>query len=271
MIRSSILTLILAAASSAAPVYLSVNNNNPNDNRLVTVDAGTGAINDVGGLGLTNVDIEGLALNPTNFALYGIDDNQSRFISINPATGAGTPISTFSFDVDDAGLAFSSNGTLYFANTRTGDTQFELYTVNPATGAATLVGALSQKVNDLAFFGSTLYGLGNTELLTVNPTTAAITSVGALGRTVLDGDLVFDVAGNGYGVRDLAPDNSGSTEIFQINRLTGAASGGITVGSANNPITLETLTSPTPEPATMFFVSAALVGLGLTRRRWKNQ
>ena len=268
MIRSGILGLFLGVAASAAPLFFSVNNNNTDNNVLVTVDLGTGSIREIGGLGLTNVDIEGLARNPTNSLLYGVDDNLDRLIQINTGTGAGTVVNTFGFDVNDVGLAFGPGGTLYFANTRTDDALPELYTVNPTDGSSTLVGALSQKLSGIAFYGGVLYGLGNTQLVTVDPSTAAVSVIGDLGRPVLDGALGFDSAGNGFGVRDLAPDNSGSTEIFQINRITGAASGSIVVGTANSPtpVTLEAL-AEVPEPGTIAFVAAGLAGLVVARRR----
>jgi len=73
-------------------------------------------------------------------------------------------------------LSFSYN-TLYMA---TGGNQ--LYTLDETNGAATLVGNTGVTLTDIAFAGSTLYGVSFSNLYTVNPDTGASTFKVSLGN-----------------------------------------------------------------------------------------
>ena len=121
-------------------------------------------------------------------------------------------------------MAASSANVLFF--TGNGAVGANLRTVNSATGLTTVVAAMTgpaggNRINALAFSGSTLYGsrtaaasLGSvTDLITINTTTAVIT---VRGTSVVNLDAIaFDVNGTLY-----AADGGGgnpSTRLYTLN------------------------------------------------------
>ena len=112
------------------------------NSNLFTINTATGAATLVGSFGASVNDVS--ALQFINGILYALDVGASNdvFGSVNPTTGAFTPIGLTGFNcIGFAGLAHDANGNTYLACPVNGIN--ELFTVNLATGAATLVGPLT--------------------------------------------------------------------------------------------------------------------------------
>lgn len=130
---------------------------------LYSVDADTGAATLIGSTGLLRQDgitqnrVSGIAIDPTDGRLYGIFGSAcsgARLITIDPITGAGTPIGFLqgaNFDAsDDTGdgnvnvgggclggsdaLIFGDDGTLYAGGWNGGTPGGKLLTVNKTSG-----------------------------------------------------------------------------------------------------------------------------------------
>jgi hypothetical protein len=182
------------------------------NNELGTVDVTTGAVTDIGPLG---VDITDIAFAP-NGTLYGI--TSASLYRINSATGAAVRIGSHGIDGANA-LVFGSDGTLYAASA----TSTELYTINPATGGSTDLGSIGYASGgDLAFNNGYLYmSSADGELIRISVTTYAFSNyafvngldVGSLGFQNVDG-LATGSDGVLYGVS--------GTEVFSVNTSTGA-------------------------------------------------
>lgn len=88
-------------------------------------------------------DVTGLAA--CNTTIYGlVDGANAQLVTIDPATGAVTPVGNLGVTVsDDGGLAMGSDGVLYLVPDNNGSGPSILYTVNKATGAATAVGNIT--------------------------------------------------------------------------------------------------------------------------------
>lgn len=182
------------------------------NNELGTVDVATGAVTDIGPLG---VEITDIAFAP-NGTLYGITG--ASLYRINSATGAAVRIGSHGIDGANA-LVFGSDGTLYAASA----TSTELYTINPATGGSTDLGSIGyESGGDLAFNNGQLYMSSATgDLISIDVTTYAYSNfafvngfdVGSLGFQNVDG-LATGSDGVLYGVS--------GTQIFSVNTSTGA-------------------------------------------------
>jgi hypothetical protein len=175
--------------------------------QLVTIDPATGTatrvgdLSDAGGVFYQMGDIRF-----SGDVLYGYgfkDDGGSggyELVSVDPATGAVTTISTGNGGGYGVGFAFDDMNRLIIAGKNVGS---ELDTLDTATGSATplatLDGTLERNtdvapVNALAFEDGTLYGAVNTGvysgsgtaagpegvLITIDPATGHVTEVGAL-------------------------------------------------------------------------------------------
>jgi hypothetical protein len=107
------------------------------------------------------------------------------------------------------------------------DPTSNLYTLDAATGSSHLVGAVGiASVTDIAFHGSTLYGINFTQFLRLNPDTGAGVVVGAIG--------------GGFGTNGLAVASDGTVyaasggQLIKINPVTGA---GTLVGNFGGGLT----------------------------------
>ncbi|MBI5676715.1 MAG: IPTL-CTERM sorting domain-containing protein [Nitrospirae bacterium] len=177
---------------SPGNVLFAADNSN---NRLVTLDPATGAVDTViGPFGIGTV--EGLAFHPTSGALFGIDVVGDNLLAINTTTGAATVIGSFGVQGAFAGLSFSRNGnTLYGVNFDDGG----LYTINTTTGAATLIGtgaigplglATDPETGDL--YVAEWRGGADMTLAIVSPVNGSRTNVGTMvGAQQIEG-LAFE-------------------------------------------------------------------------------
>jgi hypothetical protein len=200
--------LLLPARIFAGPVvYI----DDVND-ELGTVDVATGAVTDIGPLG---VDITDIAFAP-NGTLYGI--SFASLYRINAATGATVLIGSHGIDGANA-LVFGADGTLYAASA----TSTELYTINPSTGGSTDLGDIGfESGGDLAFNGGNLYmSSADGDLIEIS-----ISSYFYSGYTYVSG---MDIGSTGFqNVDGLATGSDGvlygvsGTEIFSVNTSTGA-------------------------------------------------
>lgn len=124
------------------------------DDILVTIDVATGAVSNIGSMGIDQV--QALAFAPDG-TLYGWDGN-AGLLTVDPSTGAATDVNgavggTFAIQA----IEFGPDGTLYGA-------QNELFTISLADGSTVTVGSGSYSdVRGLAFVpepGSGLLVLG---------------------------------------------------------------------------------------------------------------
>jgi len=128
-------------------------------------------------VGYTGYPIYGLTFIP-NGTLYGLASGSSSLFSINPKTGAATPVGTLTgagfgsatsyYDIrsDNAGHIYLLNGS---------DT---LYTVNLTNLQVSLVGTIGFTVYNLDFEDGTLYGFTDgKQIISINTTTGVGTVV----------------------------------------------------------------------------------------------
>jgi hypothetical protein len=159
------------------------------DESLLTIDTTTGAASTVGAFG-TSIWPNSLAFS-TSDELFAIQNVGSRFLSIDPATGASTQIgltgSVGLYSVD--GLAFDAAGTLFGVgyidmNDMSARIQ-SLFTVDTATGVGSIMVTLNGTPNNIegiAFASDgTLYGVDTTtssRLVSIDPATGNVTDIG---------------------------------------------------------------------------------------------
>lgn len=106
--------------------------------------------------------------------------------------------------------------TLYTATNYNSEADSSLYTIDDSTGAATLIGSTGVTLTDIAFSGSTLYGVTYNDFYTVNPETGMSTLVGSTGYSGVN-TLDVDKDGTIYSADFL------TRELLTINPATGAA------------------------------------------------
>lgn len=210
---------------------------------LYRVDLATGQATRLGPIGYN--DVEGLAISPQG-VLYGVADatvgngsgTTDFLLRIDQTTGAGTLVGQLAGLAGqgptgnlDYGLAFTCDGRLWLSS----DTTDELWEVDPANAVPRRVGSTGQALSGLAGSGNELYGvsIGNTPALyRIDTATAASTLVGPLnaGGVVDDAGLDFDATGRLWALLDPEPAAVGVTRIAQLNRTTGAADVGASIG-----------------------------------------
>jgi hypothetical protein len=138
-----------------------------------TVNQDTGAATAVGPVGYF---VNGLVVSSTGI-VYG--SGNSQLLTINPATGAGTPIGTGIGFTSSGDLAFDANGNLYMSARDTQRTD-SLVSIDPTTGVrADDLGQIGKpNVLGLGFSFGTLFGVDvQGDLLTINPATGAGTVI----------------------------------------------------------------------------------------------
>jgi hypothetical protein len=108
------------------------------------------------------------------------------------------------------------------------DLTSSLYTIDPVTASARLVGPCGMaSVTDIAFHGSTLYGISFSQFLRLNPDTGHATVIGPIGGSFSTNGLAVASDGIIY-----ASTNGG--QLISINPVTGA---GTAVGNFGGGLT----------------------------------
>lgn len=94
------------------------------------------------------------------------------------------------------------------------DNTSQLYRVDPLTGAASLIGPVGfSSVTDIAWDGTTLYGITSSQLISINTTTGAGTLIGAHGTS--SNALESDASGQLYMM--------GGNNVYTLNKVTAVA------------------------------------------------
>ena len=238
----------LSATIAAAPVGYSINADSPTDNAdsLYRIDLATGAetrIAPVRALGLTRIDVEGLAF-AADGTLYAADDDTLTFFPLNPDNALVDVANEETIDglptggANDFGMTFACDGNLYL----TSIAKASLYRMD-LEGNLTVVGAAEGKlspinISAIAAYGDPvrLYGLGSgadqdgvTEtpnLYELDLATGVANLVGPLGGAAgpyLQGGLAFDDAGQLWAITEGALFGWPS-QIMKISTDTGTAS-----------------------------------------------
>jgi streptogramin lyase len=158
--------------------------------QLLRVDAGTGAVAEVGAAGSTCLDF--LARSPADelFAITG--DSDLELVRVDSATAAVTPVGPLGVSVTGAqfvAMTFDPAGHLWAtinsgAEPCASEAATCLYSLDPTTGAATLVGGSAVgPVTGLAADCSGLYAATFTEsvLYRVDGTSGALAEIGPTG------------------------------------------------------------------------------------------
>lgn len=166
------------------------------DNRLVTLNTTTGAIDRVIGPFSAPITVEGLAFHPVSGELFGIDVSGNRLLQVDATTGGYTVVGSFGGSAPFAGLAFDREGSLLYAAHHSNG---GLYWVNQTTGVASLLGTggaasaggplgmASDPTTGLLFVAEWRGG-GTPTLATVDPLTGARSLVGTMtGASQIEG------------------------------------------------------------------------------------
>jgi hypothetical protein len=174
------LTLGLSALAHADVLY-GLSSSSPGG--LYTINTSTGAathVVDLSGASTSFVDLAAL-----NGTLYGSDIMLPfigfTFGTINPTTGAYTPINNQGGSVDWQALASNPAANLFYT-VDLDKTGHPLLSVTPG-GAITNIGATNLTIRGMSFDTnqSILYGVDDLNLYTINTTTGVATLVGATG------------------------------------------------------------------------------------------
>ena len=203
---------------------------------LYVVDKTTGAMTTVGAIGYS---VTGLALNDGK--LYGVtstqyDDTTNSLISIDPRTGAGTPIGilTDGAQVQNIAEITFSEGVLY-GWSETGD---NLVAIDPDNGATTVIGSsLGTNGSGLADIGGVLHFVGTGDLLTLNKADGEMaTNIGTPASPNgcnINGMSYDSETGMLYGLDTDCGGGSSQTDLMVINPATAAATSVASYGATN--------------------------------------
>lgn len=245
-----------------------------------------------------NEDLIGIDFRPSNGLLYGVGD-QGNIYTINTGTGTATFVSSItgaalsgsrfgvdfnpvadrlrivsdldqSLRIDVATGAATIDGTLKYLNTPAnvaGGAHTGTVADNPSVSAAAYTNSFGPSPR--ATPGTTLYDIdvrSSEDRLVIQspPNTGELTVVGPLNVNVssLNGFDIFFEGGNDIAVAALQQVAGGTSELFAINLLTGAAT---PIGEIGGGDILDGLTVVIPEPSSIALL--ALCGLALRRRR----
>jgi hypothetical protein len=214
-------------------------------NRLYSLDPNTGVATAIGG-GFTpglNGNAFGYDVNPVVDRVRVTSDTDRNF-RLDPNTGGLT--------ATDTNLAYAAADPNFGQDPSVVGAAY----TNPAAGLTTLYG-IDSRLDRLVTIGS----VGGA----ISPNTGQLFTVGALGVDVAN--LVgFDIAPDGTVYAALQPTNSGVSNLYTINLVTGAATNrGTIIGG----IVVRDITAVIPEPASLMGLSGLML-LGVVRPRRKS-
>lgn len=218
-------TLPAAAQAQTAYAVRSDGSTAATDDFLYAIDLATGTATPIGNTGFE--DVESLAFSPGCTRLYGVDDVTDQLLTCDLDTGACTPVGRLGVNITDTGLAFGPGGVLYMS-TDSPKEPTNFYQVSTTTGAAFRIGDQGQEVTALAGDATTLFGLGGdgaNNLVRIPPGTGNAREIGPLGSAVSLVDAGLDLAADGtlYGIHDGSTGRVSFSQVFTVNRSTGAA------------------------------------------------
>jgi IPTL-CTERM motif len=239
LIRSAACAVAFAAALAASGAFaaaIGYSVRSDVDRKLYRVDMATGVATAIGATNFSK--IEALAINAAG-DIYGVNPATAQLVKCSSTTGACTAVGLLVGLPQvqaNAGLTFTTNGTMYLAANAV------VYRVDPATAAATPLGGTGPALSGLAGVTPTatcasgLFGIGgNTDrgkLYCINVTTGVATLLGALSLNPLDSGLDGDpVTGIVWGIS-----NDDPGQVFAINPLSLAVTNLNTVTLAGVPI-----------------------------------
>ncbi len=161
--------------------------------QLATVNLNTGAATV---FGVTTGIADMMVMEYYGGTLYTASWDTNMLYTMNPTTGAATPIGSLGFS-NIMDMAFNSHGVLYAVDA------FSLWTINPLTGAGSFVASLTGTdgcVMGLAFDTTdSLYGTSwcsdNSPLYKIDPVTGATTIVGYTGISNPHGGDIYSSGG----------------------------------------------------------------------------
>lgn len=221
------------------------------DSRLYTIDTVSGAILSSPVLtGSASAFVEGMAYDDAEDVLYAVrnpGDGGRQIVSIDPATGAITPISASISpplpsasgvdSLDDAGNRY------FFVATPTGETDSRVYTVDTATGAVlsspAIVGSAAAFINGLEWdpIDHVLYGVrnpgdGGRQVISIDPATGAVTPISAsISPPLPSSSAVNALDASGNRLFFIASPPAGET-IYTVDTTTGAVISSALTGGA---------------------------------------
>ncbi len=233
-----------------------------------------------------NQVLSGLTFQPGTGALFASSglqgNNPGTVFTINPSTGAATPLPMPTGSQGVTGLAFSLDGKTLYGAGGTNGPGTELITINTTTGQGTPVGpfGIQDQIASLAVDPRTglLYG-GNAnndgEIYLINPSTGTATPFVTLNGPTSFGDasganitgLAFDSAGNLFASLIIVSDDS---PLGPVSLRTGAFT---QLGTPGNPFLSDIAiagplaTPAVPEPGTLGLLGLGVLGLLGYRRR----
>jgi hypothetical protein len=197
------LVIVLAATPASAQTILGTTGAGGTISTLVEIDPATGAL--IGTIGSVGYAVNGLTWDASSGTLYATTSANdptlgSGLITIDPLTGAGTPIGTGNGLGSGASVTAASNSTgQVFSWWDPNEDDLLLY--DTATGLATRVGesGIGTGGHGLAFNAADVLYLVQSSVYTINTSTGAATNVGNIGTLAHHGD--FDpTTGYYYGI-----------------------------------------------------------------------
>lgn len=237
--RASAYAMAVAGALAASGAFAGVvgySVRSDADRKLYRVDMATGVATEIGATGFSK--IEALAINAAG-EIYGVNPITAQLVKCSSSTGACVAVGLLVGLPQvqaNAGLTFTSNGTMYLAANAV------VYRVDPASGAATPLGGSGPALSGLAGVTPTttcasgLFGIGGNsdrgKLYCINTTTGAAVLLGSLSVNPLDSGLDGDpVTGIVWGIS-----NDDPGQVFAINPTSLAVTNLNTVTLAGAPI-----------------------------------
>lgn len=210
--------LAVGASAFAAPTGYSVRSDV--DRKLYSIDMASGVATALGATGFNK--IEGLAINDAG-EIYAVNPATAQLVKCSSTTGACSAVGVLGGLPQiqtNAGLAFSSTGSLYLAANAV------IYRVDPATAAASALGTTGPALSGLAGVApsarcaSGIFGMGGNndkgKIYCVDTSNGVATLLGTISLTPLDAGLDGDTStGLVWGITNDVP-----AKVFAVTPAT---------------------------------------------------